>query len=322
VFIRINHFGLWLGFCLVICIELCLKKQFAQLAKDAVFFCFGVALVVVGLFAYLKLNGALEYYIGDNFGAGMVRAFSGSTLVKVMLNILDAIIKGVGFISLLTGILEIITQRRDRQKRWYYIAYTVAFLATILLIIVIQPIAGHYYMLFTPFLVIAVTVCIEKLSNSIRKRNHKQWVVYLILFAIFIYPFIHGVHNTLEAVTSQTRLDSINTGELVDAHTTADDTIISLGSVPIRIYLFTHCRAASRFIYPGSGAGYVPGMRQRFLTDIQTKRPKIIVIPANGNGEYDYLPDWYKPIYGMLHTDYTILSNKNNYLVFMRRNGA
>jgi hypothetical protein len=58
-------------------------------------------------------------------------------------------------------------------------------------------------------------------------------------------------------------------------------------------------------------------MQQEFLSDIQKNRPKIIAI-INSEDRYDYLPDWYAPIYKMVENDYHLLSNENNYYLFIR----
>jgi hypothetical protein len=136
------------------------------------------------------------------------------------------------------------------------------------------------------------------------------------MFILFSKEIAFWCYDAYTVIKDRTRNELVAVGKTIDAWTEPDDTIISL-DFPCEIYLFTKRQPASRYIYQTSGAAYAPHMQEEFLSDIQTKKPKIIAIRAE-NGRYDYLPDWYAPVYEMIENDYCLLSDDNGFYLFIR----
>jgi hypothetical protein len=146
------------------------------------------------------------------------------------------------------------------------------------------------------------------------------------MFAIFLcVAFSEGLtryaDNFIEIVfNNQSGKDLIRSGKMIDENTKDTDTIISLG-INGYIYPFTQRRAASKYIYQGSGVDVFSGSRQEFLSDVLKKKPAIIaVFTAETDGNYDYLPEWYAPILSMVENEYRLLSDDNGYTLFIRKN--
>jgi hypothetical protein len=139
------------------------------------------------------------------------------------------------------------------------------------------------------------------------------------LYSKFINgDFINGdfISFISQSSISQARKDNIITGRIIDEQTTDGDKIIFLG-FPCRIYLFTQRDTASKYIYQMSGVDYEPNAQNEFLMDLYKNKPAIIAV-ENRDGYYDYLPEWYAPIYDMLENEYRVITDENGYFLFKR----
>jgi hypothetical protein len=109
----------------------------------------------------------------------------------------------------------------------------------------------------------------------------------------------------------------IKAGKTIDENTGEDDKIISLG-INGYIYPFTQRYAASKYIYQGSGIDHLPGAREEFLSDVLNNKPAVIAIFSADDLRYDYLPDWYAPVYAMIAVEYRLLSGEHGFYLFIR----
>jgi hypothetical protein len=173
-------------------------------------------------------------------------------------------------------------------------------------------------MTLTPFLVPAFVFCINLCRAYFADCRHKKFIIPLFLMLVFSQELALWVYDTSFIVgRDKTRLDLIAVGKTIDQNTNPGDTIISLG-FPCQIYPFTERQSASCYIYQTSGASYDPNMQTEFLTDIERNKPKIIAI-RNQEGSYEYLPDWYAPVYDLIAKDYRFLSAENGFYLFILR---
>jgi hypothetical protein len=318
VFIRINHFALWLGFCFIILFESLLNKQWARAIKYILCFAAGIIVVSVPVLLYLIRNNALSDYINQNLLLGSSRAFTGFSIVHFIESFLTILYKDFCFLPLAAGFLWIVKKRKAIPV-FYTLAFLVSFLLTILFLAVIRTNFGHYNMILTPFLVPALTFCVKSAFAYFADCKYKTSIVLCFLFIILSKEMASWFYDGYIIIShkDKTRNELIAADKTIDQFTKDGDLIISLG-FPCQIYLFTERQSASRYIYQTSGAAYDPGMKDEFIRNIQTKRPKIIAI-RNENDRYDYLPDWYAPIYNLIAEDYRLLSDENGYYLFVRK---
>lgn len=86
VFIRLNMFPLWAGFCIVIFLEAIVKRRFALLGKYLFGFCAGMVIVCVPVFLYLKLNGIISDFAYQVILGSASRGFSGTSVKQTAQN--------------------------------------------------------------------------------------------------------------------------------------------------------------------------------------------------------------------------------------------
>ena len=316
VFLRINFFPLWLGFCAVIGVETIHKRDFTSLGKYLLGFLTGICIVTIPVMGYLILNNALSDYINQNIITGSARGFSGFNMVRFIRSFFIITSKNFCFAPLLAGFVWLVKDR-DTKKRGYYMGYAAAFILTVLFHAVIRTNFDHYNMVLAPFLVPAFT-CFAVHIYTYFSTNKYRSVCCAVFFALlFSMPIAQWFYDVYVSLHDTTRTDLIHTGNIIDEHTSAGDTIIFLG-FPARIYLFTQRDTASRYIYQGSGVDYEPGAREEFLSDVRTKQPAVIAI-ENKEGRFDHLPEWYAPVYRMIENEYRLLSDANGYFLFRKK---
>ena len=128
---------------------------------------------------------------------------------------------------------------------------------------------------------------------------------------------VKGLKKQYKSLSSQSRIDAIDTGKTIDEQTTEGDKIILLGRQD-QIYLFTSRDTASRYIYQLSGVAYEPNAQNDFLMNLHENEPTIIVVKKSKDGRYDHLPEWYAPVYDMIKNKYQMITDKNGYFLFKR----
>ena len=313
--IRINMFPLWLGFFLVIFIEMVTKRDFSGLCKYVVLFLAGISIISIPILLYLKVNGAFMDYIRQNFITGSSRGLTGFDCLRFARSFRSIISKNFCFAPLLAG-LAWIARDFSGKRKGYYIAYLLAFILTVTFFAVIRTSYDHYNMALTIFLVSAFTFFAVNVYGYFRNSRYNKLLFTLFLYILFSTTRPIGLTNVFSSLTGQSRKDHILTGKIIDEQTTETDKIIELG-FPAQIYLFTQRDTASRYIYQLSGVDYEPNAKNEFLTDLQNNKPAIIAIP-NRNGSFDYLPEWYAPVYNMIKNEYQMITDKNGYFLFKR----
>jgi hypothetical protein len=313
--IRVNMFPLWLGFCIVICIETITKRDFPGLVKYTALFCIGIAAITIPVILYLKANNALADYIRQNFITGRLRGTSGfmfTYFVKIFFEIAG---KNFCFTPLLAGFIWLIKEPCGK-KRGYYAGYLSAFILTVVFHAVTRTSHDHYNMTLTPFLVPAFTFFIKDIFKYFHAVNYNKLFFAVFLFILFSSPLVKGLNRLYSSFFEQSGKNDSIAGKTIDEYTTKGDTIIVLG-FPCRIYLFTQRDTASRYIYQTSGVDYEPNAHNEFLMDIYKNKPAIIAV-ENRDGHYDYLPEWYAPVYDMIKNEYQMAADKNGYFLFKR----
>jgi hypothetical protein len=317
VFIRTNMFPLWMGFCLVIFFQNIAEKQWIGILKYILCFTLGILVVSIPVFLYLENAGALSDYINQNLFSGSSRAFTGFSIKDLVKSFLTIMYKSFCFIPLVVGFVWIV-KKPEYIRLVYSLAYLLSYLLTIFFLAVIRTNFDHYNMTLAPFLIPGFTFLVRLCFSYFTDRKHKNAVVLAFLGLLFAKEIIQWFYDGYALISRQdtTRNDLIAAGSMIDRHTEHDDKIISLG-FPCQIYLFTERQSASRYIYQTSGAAYDPQMQREFVSDLRKNKPKIIAI-RDDQGRYDYLPDWYAPVYAMIAAEYRLLSDEHGFYLFIR----
>ncbi|MDR2480977.1 MAG: hypothetical protein LBD07_01610 [Spirochaetaceae bacterium] len=317
VFLRINFFSLWLGFCVCIFIETIINRDFKNLVKYTAGFLTGITLITAPVLIYLIGNNAFFDYIQQNFITGSSRGLSGFNIAEFIKSFFMITGKNFCFIPMLAAFVWIVKNKDDKKKGYYY-AYLLAFILTVSFHAAIRSNFDHYNMVLTPFLVPAFTCFVQHIKAYF--SNYKHRILYLtIFFLILLSPQLVKYYAAfINSVGNKSRMNHIIAGKIIDENTSKNDKIISLG-FQCCIYLFTERRSASRYIYQISGVDYEPKAHEEFLNDLYHNKPAVIIIRLNYENLYDYLPAWYTPVYDLIERDYELLSDKYDFALFKKR---
>jgi hypothetical protein len=316
VLIRLNMFPLWLGFCAVIFAEAIIKRRFGLLGKYTLGFCIGLAIAVFPVFWYLKYNGILTDFFTQVIAGGAAKGFSDSGIKQLAKNIVMVINRNYSIAPVLYGIFFCIVAYKQKHFS-FYLGYTFSY---ILIVLFLSFSSGdsHYNAVLFPFFIPPAAFFIKSLYAAFSNVKRKNIVVLFFLCVVFFEALFKYIDDTAELFYNDSRKWLINAGNMIDENTEPDDKIISLG-INGYIYPFTQRKAASKFIYQGSGIDHIPGAREEFLSDILNNKPAVIAIFSADDHRYDYLPDWYAPVYAMIAEDYRLLSDANGYYLFIRK---
>jgi hypothetical protein len=315
VLIRLNMFPLWAGFCAVIFVESIIHRRFLLLGKYMLGFCIGTMIVLIPVYFYLKLNGILSDFINQVIVGGASKGFSGANIKQVAKNFYSTIDRYLCFIPLVTGAFWLITKYKEKSFL-FYVGYVFSYILMMIFLSVALG-DGHYNMVLVPFFVPALAFIIGIVHQELPKNKYKNIMLIFFLCIAFSEGIVKYLDDTVEIFTNNSGRELVKAGKIIDENTQPDDKIISLGFNSY-IYPFTERRSASKYIYQGSGIDHIPGTREEFLSDIMRNKPAIIAIFGAEEGRYNYLPDWYAPIYTMMEQEYTLFSDANGYYLFMR----
>jgi len=316
VLIRLNMFPLWAGFCLIIFANETINRRFTLLGKYMLGFCAGVLVVVVPICFYLKANNILGDFLEQVIFAGAAKGFDGAgSLKQTAKNFFIILDRYYCILPLFIGVFWFAIQYKNINPL-YIISYVLSY---ILMILFMSFSSGdsHYNLVLAPYFVPALVYVVEILKRALSGRKHQTLWLLFLLCVIFSESLIDYLNDLRGSFISESGKDLVAAGKTIDDNTVDGDTIISLG-INGYIYPFTRRKAASKYIYQGSGIDHIAGAREGFLSDILTGKPAIIAVFGADDGRYDYLPGWYAPVYDMMEREYTLLSDANGYYLFKR----
>ena len=316
ILMGINMTSLWFVFCIVIFIEKIIKRNYSLLGRYIVFFIAGALIVFVPVMLYLYSNNAMSDFIGQYVLSGSARAFGGFSVKDTATSFFAIVKNSYSFIPLAIGAFWIIKNFTSRQI-FFYSGFFLAYVLTVLLHAVIGRPGNHYNMPLLPFIVPALAFFVQSIFSCFSSLKYRKAALVVFLSLVFSNEIMTALWRTVIITTDKARIEMLEIGKLIDQNTEEGDTIISLGRDRF-IYLYTERRPASRFIYQLSGAQFYPGTIPEFLSDIKGTPPPRIILIRNDNGQYNYLPQWYAPIYEMIETEYYLLTEPGHYFIFRR----
>jgi hypothetical protein len=316
VLIRLNMFPLWAGFCIVIFCEVIVKRRFALLGKYVLGFFAGAAIVCAPVFLYLKLNGIVDGFAYQVIFGSASQGFDGASMKQTVKNVYIIMNRSYSIVPLLWGVFSLIKKFYQRDFQ-FWMGYTFSYILAVLFLSFSSG-DSHYNLTLIPFFIPPIAGLFEALYSTFSSIRKPNTFIALFLCVVFSEGLGKYIDDIVEIFTNHSGKELMQAGKMIDENTRDGDTIISLG-INGYIYPFTQRRAASKYIYQGSGIDHFPGAREEFLSDVLQKKPTIIaVFTAEDSGSYDYLPEWYRPIFNLIELEYRLLSDDNGYALFIK----
>jgi hypothetical protein len=314
IMIRLNIFPLWGGFCLIIIVESIIKKKYIDIFKYIIGFIFGILIVLIPIYFYLKINNAIGDFLNYVILGGITRGFRAS--LKDFVNIFYIVInRNFSFIPLCLSIVWLFTKYKNINTFYFY-SYIVSYLLSVIFLS-FSPGNSHYNLILIPFFVPAVIFVSETLLEAFSKIKYK----YMVLVLFFCITFSEGIIRLSYYLffNFDSNVSLKLAGKIIDDNTNEYDKIINLGWNGY-IYPFTQRDAASKYIYQGSGLDQITGAKEEFLSDILTNKPAIITLFIGEDAGEQIINDWHTPIFKMIDNEYHLLSDENEFVLYIRNN--
>jgi len=314
VLIRLNMFPLWAGFCVVIFIETIMKRRFILLFKYIFCFCLGMIIIFIPVYLYLRLNGIIDTFIGQVIFAGASRGFGATNLKSIEKNFWLVLNRNNCALPLWLGIFWVIMKYKQPGFT-YFLGYTFSYFLFILFLAFASG-GTHYNMVLIPFFVPALTYLADIVHNKLTEKKYRYAVIAFFFCCMFAESFVRYFYYLTNRLYDNSWANLVRAGKMIDEYTDPDDKIISLG-INGYIYLFTQRDTASRYFYQGSGLDEIHGAREEFISDILIARPAIIATVTEG-GRDEIIQEWHAPIMEMVKKEYSLLSDENGYILYLR----
>jgi len=325
VFIKLNMFPLWVGFCIIIFLEEILHRSFLRLCKYIFGFCLGIIIILVPIFLYLKLNGIINDFLYQVIIGGAARGFNGgggSNLKELFKNFYMVLNRYLSIIPLIIGVFCMITKFKQK-KIYFYAGYTLSYFLMVLFLAFAggSEILKFYNMILVPFFVPALVVLADILDSAFSATKNKKAILLLFFCIIFSERLLTYLDDLSEIGSDNSGTQLIKAGNIINENTKPSDKIISLGGNSY-IYPFTQRNAASKYIFQGGGLNnHIIGAQEEFISDILTNKPAIIAIfTVDGEDERSlYSNGWFRPIIEMIDNgEYRLLSDENGFKLFIK----
>jgi len=314
VMIRLNMFPLWAGFCLIIIIELIIKKKILDIFKYIFVFTFGIFIVLLPIYIYIKYNNVMNDFYYNVILGSITRGFRLLVLNDFLKNFYVVLNRSFSFIPLCISIILYFIKYKNISS-FYYFGF---FLSYLLSNIFLSFAAGnsHYNLILIPFFVPVIAFLSDILLQLFSKIKYKYLAILLFFCITFSEGIIRLSYYIFFKFDSSTQLRIA--GKIIDDYTVPDDTIINLGWNGY-IYPYTKRHYASKYIYQGSAFNHIPDANENFISTIINNPPKVITIfIAQDGGIQQFIPGWHEEVYILLETDYTLISSEHGIKIFLR----
>jgi len=318
LFLRPNMFGVWFGFCIVILIQKLIKKEYKTLITYILFFIIGMSIVFFLIVLFLIKKGIFDDFIYQYIVFNRFFLQDYQQGIKLFESFIKNIYKtrDVVVLPFTFAIIWLIKRQKDKEYV-FYIAYCVSLIISVFLIGISKNHQHHYLMPIFPLFVPVLSFCVDKYFFK-----YCVPMVLLLLFLnqaiIFKQAIISARDLIINNLKSETESIYIEAGNIIDLNTDELDTISVLGN-SCQIYLYTKRDSASKYIYQLPLAEYSVEVKNEYLFDLYSKKPKIIVLYVE---QYKYErvvnSGIYTSIFAMIEDEYTEISNFVDFDIYKR----
>jgi hypothetical protein len=312
-----NMFAVWAAFCAVIFFRKLSQKDYKTVRQYILFFLLGLFILFIPIGIYLKYTDSYDEFIQQywRFNVAYASPTAGMFLhVKILIWIINK--------SLLPVIIVPIWLLKKPHNTSYdfYLAYTLALFASILLIAI--GIYGYlnYCIVFIPLFVPAMTFCFEqlfKLFSSAKYSCIKYGVPILIACVLFNKLIFTTILYLGGNIYNESRNTFIQMGKFIDDNTNDNESITVLGN-NCAVYLFTERPSVSKYIYQTPIMYVDPKVKNDYIFDVTHRKPVLIIVPSNDFEKFFSTQDIFSPILEMIDKEYFECFKSERYVIFKR----
>ena len=274
--LRANMAAPWCIMCLAVIIREIRQKKAASVIRYFMLFAAGAAIVIVPVFVWLikghAFNDFVSQYILFNMKYSKIVGNENQEhpVYKVFFSF---IIQPLIIASVLSSIYLCI-----RKKDIFSFSMLISVLFSTFLSSISGRIYEHYVMALIPLCIPALAYGIKELNKHLKFNKQKLLIVTLSMFILFgIIPLVIYVSKNGIDTQSGMDIDMYQTLEYIEEYTDKDDSIAIYGNRDSLLYL-SNRKSVSKYSYQSPIAKYDRSILDSFLNDIDTKKPKLVII--------------------------------------------
>ncbi len=317
--LRPNMFGLFFAFCLVIFVDLVIKKEYVSLYKCVKMFLIGFAVFLLPTSVYLVLTNSTAAFIEQFLLFNMSYASDGFGVERMVLNVnqLNEYIPVVLLLSV--SLCFFIT---DKTNKKIFLSVFVGFLVSLFLVLYSRAYYPHYSIVLLPFIVF---VCVCVLDFGITKCKGYRIVAITLVGLLLYSSFFEAYKGFFETVvyknltaTSEQKSSIMSAAEYIEQNSNPHDTIISIGN-RCEIYPYVDRDIASKYLYQDPIINISNEIASEFKQDIINNQPKFIIFSFHFPFEQYGTTD--SPLYfliDILNSEYNLSYNENGISIYER----
>lgn len=311
--LRINMASLWVVMCIGVLINSIRNKKYKDIVWFLLWFILGAAILIIPVVSWLMINNAFYPFIEDYFVFNSM--YSTDVERASLKNILFSIIH-FGTDSVSKIIFPVLVFFCISEKKMTDILCIITAAFSILCMSISGQLYGHYGMILYPIAVYSIgRLFFEIWENRKAIANSKLIAMYMSAVVVILLLFGSTSFELLRTVRTSIlgryHLPDGNKtiSQIVIENTEPEDRITVCGNNDI-IYLLSNRESVSKYSYQSPIALINPDIYSEYLKDIDTLRPKVIIIENDS-----FL---YSDIVGIMGNDYSLLSNYLTTEIFLR----
>lgn len=273
--IRINMVSLWMAMFIAVFIYCFKKNEISKFIKYASTAFLGAAIIILPIIIWLIKNDAFLPFIRDYFLFSFAMT-SDYASYKTVLRAIYKFITG-GMVVFSFPIITYFSLKENKAMDW---SCGLAVIISIIMMNVNGALSFHYGMVLVPF----VSYAASRLLNEIPDIKFNVPIVlsglcliFLLFARSFVYLSVGAIINYHTGVYAAS-LEYKKIAEIVKANTEENDKISVCFAHPMIYELSDRMSVSVHFNAPSK---YLPGSTEKYVSDIQTLKAKIIVIGKN-----------------------------------------
>lgn len=291
IMMRANLIAVFVGFSLVIFIDMLIHKNIKQLLLSILYFSIGSIIVIAPIAMHLLIHKALIACIEQVY-LGPSGYFSSITIVEKakMLHELLSKLNNYGYIFIVLYIIYVLyicLLKIKVKDKSIHIAIMISILSNMYLATMSNKSFSHYTMSFIPLLIVPVLLVLNKINTVIKKDTNHIIVLFIAMFIAY-NSIMACINNAFENINGQ--YDS-SFSQTIDYLTDENDTIYIFDGYS-QMY---HAKrlSASEYIYLPIEYN-IPEQEKidaldELLRDLRNNEPKIILISDESYANYNKL---------------------------------
>lgn len=271
-FTKANMVGMWLFFSLYITLCLLYQKKVKELFQLIGLFLSGILLILVPLFLYLMMNGALNDMFYQSFIVNMIYSKQPSEYsLKEVIEwyLLQTNQLQINLLIVLSSLLAL------KKYHWKVIAYNILVIFCIVVALVSKRTYFHYLLVLIPLYVPFISIFMDHFNSYLSKYG---LVILLIGMSIIYYHPLMEIKDNISHHYQDLSVNERKVANYIRTHTNKDDRIYSHRMNGI-IYLESDRLSSTKFFFIPSLKDETPLMDD-FKNSILNNPPKYIVFDS------------------------------------------